>query len=217
MFQISRILPLLFLLLISLPGLCQKDPKAKSVLDAMSAKYESMNGFTANFDFTYSDAGGVSDKQQGEIAVKGEKYRLKLPDQEIFNNGKIVWTYIATDTYKEVTVNDVSQMEGELTPSNIYRMYEEGFDYSIKAEKQYQGQTVQVVELVAQQSGAPFQSVNLMINKASKNLMGWEMFDGQGGTFSYTFVNLKAAPSLAESYFTFDPKSYPGVEVIDLR
>ncbi|MFC3879067.1 outer membrane lipoprotein carrier protein LolA [Algoriphagus namhaensis] len=217
MLQITRYVALLFLLIFSIQVKAQKDPKAKSVLDAMSTKYQAMNGFTANFDFTYSDAGGVSDKQSGEIAVKAEKYRLKLPDQEIFNNGKTVWTYIVTDTYKEVTVNDVSQMEGELTPSNIYRMYEEGFDYSLKGEKLYQGQTVQVVELVAQQSGAPFERVNLMINKASKNLMGWEMFDGQGGTFSYTFVNLKTATNLAESYFTFDPKSYPGVEIIDLR
>lgn len=217
MLQITRYVALLFLLIFSIQVKAQKDPKAKAVLDAMSTKFQAMNGFTANFNFTYSDADGVSDKQNGEIAVKAEKYRLKLPDQEIFNNGKTVWTYIVTDTYKEVTVNDVSQMEGELTPSNIYKMYEEGFDYSLKGEKQFQGQTVQVVELVAQQSGAPFDRVNLMINKTSKNLMGWEMFDGQGGTFSYTFVNLRTAPNLAESYFTFDPKSYPGVEVIDLR
>lgn len=217
MFQITRITPLLFLLLFSIQVMGQKDPTAKAVLDAMSSKYESMNGFTADFNFTYGDAGGVSDRQTGKIAVKAEKYRLKLPDQEIFNNGKTVWTYIVTETYKEVTINDVSQMEGELTPSNIYKMYEEGFDYSMKGEKQFQGQTVQVIELVAQQSGAPFERVNLMISKASKNLMGWEMFDAQGGTFSYNFVNLKAAPSLAKDYFTFDPKSYPGVEVIDLR
>ncbi|MHA7131583.1 LolA family protein [Algoriphagus namhaensis] len=215
--KLIRLLSFFFLLFLAIPSFSQKDPQAKSVLDAMSAKYQSMKGFTANFEFTYADEAGVSDKQSGEIAVKGEKYRLKLPDQEIFNNGKTVWTYIATDSYKEVTVNDVSQMEGELTPSNIYRMYENGFNYSLKPEKSYQGQTVQVVELIAQQSGAPFERVNLMINKASKNLMGWEMFDGQGGTFSYTFVNLKTAPNLAESYFTFDPKSYPGVEIIDLR
>ncbi|TDQ17429.1 outer membrane lipoprotein-sorting protein [Algoriphagus boseongensis] len=195
----------------------QKDPKAKTVLDAMSQKYQSMNGFTAGFDYTYADGAGTGDRQTGELAVKGEKYRLKLPDQEIYNDGKTVWTFIQTETYKEVTINDVSQMEGELTPSNIYKMYQSGFNYRLLADKSYQGKTVNVVELIAQKTDAPFKQVKLMVDKTSKDLLGWEMFDGQGGVFTYTFKNLKAAPNLPVDYFVFDPKKYPGIEVIDLR
>ena len=208
----------LFLSLISISNsFAQKDPKAKTVLDAMSQKFQSMNGFTAQFDFVFQDEIGASDRQSGEIAVKGEQYRLKLPEQEIFNDGKTVWTYIQSDGYKEVTINDVSQMEGELTPSNIYRMYESGFDYKLVGEKQYQGKSVQVVELIATSSNSPFESVKLMIDKISKDLLGWEMYDGQGGMFSYTFKNLKQNANLPATYFAFDAKKYPGIEVIDLR
>jgi outer membrane lipoprotein-sorting protein len=151
------------------------------------------------------------------LAVKGNSYRLKLPDQEIFNDGKTVWTFIQTDTYKEVTVNDVAQMEGELTPSNIYRMYESGFNYKLLADKTYQGKEVHVVELTAQKANAPFKQVRLMVDKTSKDLLGWEMFDGQGGVFSYAFKNLKTQVNLPAEYFVFDPKKHPGIEVIDLR
>ncbi|MFC3416866.1 LolA family protein [Algoriphagus hitonicola] len=195
----------------------QKQPEAKKVLDEMSQKFRSLNGFTAEFDFTFQDASGGSERQSGEIAVKGEQYRLKLPDQEIFNDGKTVWTYIQADGYKEVTINDVSQMEGELTPSNIYRMYESGFDYKLLKDKVYQGKNVQVVELNATSTSAPFEQVKLMIDKSSKDLLGWEMFDGQGGIFSYTFKNLKQNANLPATYFAFDAKKYPGIEVIDLR
>jgi outer membrane lipoprotein-sorting protein len=195
----------------------QKDPKAKVVLDAMSEKYQSMKGFTAGFDYTYQDAGVPGDRQSGEIAVSGEKYRLKLPDQEIYNDGKTVWTFIQTANYKEVTINDAAQLEGELTPSNIYKMYQTGFNYKLLADKTYQGKLVNVVELTALKSNAPFKQVKLMVDKASKDLLGWEMFDGQGGMFSYSFKNLKPAPNLAMDYFAFDPKKYPGIEVIDLR
>jgi outer membrane lipoprotein-sorting protein len=195
----------------------QKDPKAKAVLDGMSQKFQSMQGFTASFDFTYSDQAGTSDRQSGDISVKGNQYRLKLPDQEIFNDGKTVWTLIETPTYKEVTINDVSQMEGELTPSNIYKMYESGFNYELLADKTFQGKQVNVVELNAEKSNAPFQKVKLMIDKSTKDLLGWEMFDGQGGTFSYAFKNLKSDSAIPDSYFIFDLKQHAGVEVIDLR
>lgn len=209
---------LLFILGFSAVGsFAQKDPKAKSVLDDMSEKYQSMKGFTAGFDYTYQDGGGTGDRQSGEIAVSGEKYRLKLPDQEIYNDGKTVWTYIQTATYKEVTINDAAEMEGELTPSNVYKMYQNGFSYKLLADKTYQGKAVNVVELTALKSNAPFKQVKLMVDKATKDLLGWEMLDGQGGMFSYSFKGLKAAPNLAADNFVFDPKKYPGIEVIDLR
>jgi outer membrane lipoprotein-sorting protein len=208
----------LFLLVsISFEAAAQKDPKAKVILDGMSKKFQAMNGFTASFDFTFQDQTGSSDRQTGDIAVKGEQYRLKLPDQEIYNDAKTVWTFIQSDSYKEVTVNDASQMEGELTPSNIYRIYESGYNYKLIGEKQFQGKTAQLVELTAIKSGAPFEKVTLRIEKATNNLLGWEMYDGQGGVFSYAFTNLKTNVNLATNYFSFDVKRYPGIEVIDLR
>jgi outer membrane lipoprotein-sorting protein len=213
----TQFLLLFFLVIGSFQAFAQKDPKAKVVLDAMSAKYQSMKGFTAGFDYTYQDAGVSGDRQSGEIAVSGEKYRLKLSDQEIYNDGKTVWTYIQTSTYKEVTINDATQMEGELTPSNIYKMYQTGFNYRLLADKTYQGKLANVVELTALKANAPFKEVKLMVDKTTKDLLGWEMSDGQGGVFSYSFKNLKAAPNLAADYFTFDPKKHSGIEVIDLR
>ncbi|GAB3228299.1 outer membrane lipoprotein carrier protein LolA [Algoriphagus aestuariicola] len=208
---------LFFMSFSAFEAFAQKDPKAKAVLDGMSEKFQSMKGFTAGFDYTYQDAGGTGDRQSGEIAVNGDKYRLKLPDQEIYNDSKTVWTFIQTSTYKEVTINDASQMEGELTPSNVYKMYQSGFNYKLLADKTYQGKSVHVVELTALKSNAPFKQVKLMVDKSTKDLLGWEMFDGQGGMFAYSFKNLKAAPSLPADYFVFDPKKYPGIEVIDLR
>ncbi|WP_075349240.1 LolA family protein [Algoriphagus marinus] len=216
----KKIILLFFLFLAvssSFEATAQKDPKAKILLDAMSQKFQAMNGFTASFDFTFQDQTGSSDRQTGEIAVKGEQYRLKLPEQEIYNDSKTVWTFIQTEDYKEVTINDASQMEGELTPSNIYRMYESGYNYKLLGEKQFQGKTAQLVELTAIKSGAPFEKVTLRIEKTTNNLLGWEMYDGQGGVFSYAFTNLKTNVNLSANYFSFDVKQHPGIEVIDLR
>lgn len=202
---------------LAVPSHAQKDPKAKTVLDAMSQKFQSMKGFTANFEYTFQDEGGVGDRQSGEVVVFGDKYRLKLPDQEIYNDGKTVWTYIQTGGYKEVTINDAADMEGELTPSNIYTLYQSGFNYKLLADKTYQGKPISTVELTALKSNVPFKQVRLLIEKATQQLVGWEMLDGQGGIFTYSFKNLKAEPNLPLSNFTFDLKKHPGIEVIDLR
>ena len=91
--------------LISPEVMAQKDPKAKAILDGVSQKYKSLKGLKASFEFTYAEiADGRSQSQSGEIAIKGDKYHLKLPEQEIFNNGKTVWTYIESGNYKEVTI-----------------------------------------------------------------------------------------------------------------
>ena len=209
--------PFLVSFLLAVPSLAQKDPKAKEVLDAMRTKFQSMKGFTASFEYTFQDEGGTGDRQVGEVAVLGDKYRLKLPDQEIYNDGKTVWTFIQTGGYKEVTINDADLMEGELTPTTIYTLYQSGFNYKLLSDKTYQGKSVAVVELTAVKANAPFQQVRLLIDKYSQQLEGWEMLDGQGGKFTYTFKSLKASPSLPLSHFTFDLKKYPGIEVIDLR
>ncbi len=76
--------------------LAQKDPKALEVLNAMSDKYKSIPAYKANFEYTLNNANeGVNENMQGEIVVKGEKFRLKLGGQEIINNGQTVWTYLA--------------------------------------------------------------------------------------------------------------------------
>lgn len=195
-----------------------KDPKAKAILEGVSQKYAAIKGLKASFDFSYSD---VSDSrvqsQSGEIAIKGDKYHLKLPGQEIFNNGKTVWTYIESDNYKEVTINNASDMENELTPSSVYNIYQKGFNYRLIGEKTEGGIVIQEIELTAEKSNAPFKRVKLFVDKNKKDLISWEIYDDQGGIFKYKFKSVNTNAELTDDYFTFNPQKYGKVEIIDLR
>jgi outer membrane lipoprotein-sorting protein len=196
----------------------QKDPAAKAILDGVSQKYKSLKGLQASFEFTYLDGSeGRGQTQSGEISIKGDKYHLKLPEQEIFNNGKTVWTYIESGGYKEVTINNASDMEDELTPSTVYTIYQKGYNYKLLGEKKENGTTVQEIELTAEKSNAPFQTVKLLADKEKKDLVGWEIHDDQGGVFKYRFKSVNTSIDLPESYFTFNPQKYGKVEIIDLR
>ena len=95
---------------------------------------------------------------------------MKLPEQEIFNNGKTVWTYIVSDNYKEVTINNASDMENELTPSSVYNIYQKGYNYRIVGEKTENGVAIQEIELTAEKANAPFKRVKLFVDKNKKAL-----------------------------------------------
>lgn len=199
-------------------SLAQKDPKAKEILDGVSQKYKSLKGLKASFEFLYEDlVDGRSQSQNGEIAIKGDKYYLKLPEQEIFNNGKTVWTYIESGNYKEVTINDASQMDDELTPSSVYTIYQKGYSYRLLGEKTENKVVIQEIELLADQSNAPFRKVVLRVDKVNKDLVGWEIFDDQGGVFKYRFKSIDSNAEVPDDYFTFNPQKYGKIEIIDLR
>ncbi|HSJ67797.1 MAG TPA: outer membrane lipoprotein carrier protein LolA [Anditalea sp.] len=216
--KLKKIIPLLLCLGVIFSAHAQKDPKAKAILDAVSKKYQSLDGLKATFEYTFvHERDGVNQTNTGEVAVKGDKYRLNLDDQEIYNNGKTSWTLIKSDSYKEVTISDVDSDYDELTPSNIYNLYRKGYNYRLLGDKTVNGKSVQEVELTAEQQGAQIQRVKLMVDKATNDLIGWEMHDNSGGILKYKFKEVDSKVKLNDSYFAFDKTKHPGVEVIDLR
>jgi len=203
---------------INFGAIAQKDPKAKEVLESVSEKYQSLNGLTATFEYTYSNAQDAEDQANtGEVTIKGDKYKLVLDDQEIYNNGKTVWTYIKSNSFQEVTINSVDEDMEELTPSNIYNIYKKGYNYELVGEKTQSGSAIQEILLTAENPKSQFQKIKLLVNKANKNLMGWEIADDMGGTFSYRFKEINTQVNIPDGHFEFDTEKHPDVEVIDLR
>jgi outer membrane lipoprotein carrier protein len=43
------------------------------------------------------------------------------------------------------------------------------------------------------------------------------MFDKSGNKFKYTLTKFVPNVKVDDAFFTFDPKKYPGVQVVDLR
>ena len=73
----------------------QVDEKAKGILDKMSNKYQSIPAYKTNFVYRLTNkVEEINEEFSGEIMVKGEKYVLLMSDQEIFNDGETIWTYL---------------------------------------------------------------------------------------------------------------------------
>src|SRR6187431_1206045 len=106
----------------------QYDPKALQILDAMSKKYKAFKAFEANISQTLTnDVEKINEEFKGKITVKGDKFRLVMPEQEVINNGSTIWTYLPEA--KEVNIDNVDAKSDEVTPSKFYEIYKKNFKY----------------------------------------------------------------------------------------
>ena len=94
--------------------------------------------------FTYGTE-GTTQTTQGNITVKGQKYRLKTSGQEIYNNGKEVSTYIKETN--EVNISDYEPSENDLNPAKVYSFDKKGFRYVFIQELKEGADTYEVIEL----------------------------------------------------------------------
>lgn len=203
-------------ILVVITASAQYDPKALEILDAMSKKYKSIPAFEANFAVTMTnDVEKVKEEFKGKLTVKGDKFRMVLPEQEVINNGATVWTYLPDA--KEVNIDNYDATSDDVNPSKIYELYKKNFKYLYLQDKVEGGVMCEEIDLVPEKKDAQFFKVKMFINKKTKNIQSWTMFDKGGNRYKYSITKFTPDASIEDTYFSFDPAKYPGVEVIDLR
>jgi outer membrane lipoprotein-sorting protein len=135
--------------------------------------------------------------------------------QEIYNNGKEIYSFVKETNEVNVTEYDQSA-DSEFSPANIYSIYKKGYKYSYKGEKVVNGVKCDVVELVPSKSGN-VKKVEISVNKANKEIKQWKLWDNSGGYTVFDILQFTPNVALADNFFTFNTAKYPGVEVVDLR
>lgn len=201
-----------------LPILAQStyDPKALEVLEAMSNRYKAIPSFTASVKSTLlNEAEGIKEESAGDITVKGQKYYLTMDDQVIINDGKTVWTYLAAAN--EVNIDNYYADEDEISPTKIYDAYKKGHKYLYIGEVTESSTLCHVVDLNPEKRDAQFFRIRLNISKKDNSLVSWTMYDKTGNKYTYLITKFNPNAKVEDNFFTFDPKKYPGVEIIDLR
>ena len=213
----KKIILLTLALLITVSSFAQKDPKAKVILDKVSAAYKKRKSMQGNLVLTIVNTkDNINEKQSGKFFVKGSKFRVEMGEQNLICNGTTLWTHLVD--VKEVQISEYDPSETEtLTPSNIYTMWEKGFKYKLAADKVIAGKTYNVVELFPEDVSKDFFKIELYINKTNSNIEIAKIFDKNGNRYQYTLTNIVTDKDIADAMFSFDKSKFPGVDVTDLR
>lgn len=195
----------------------QDDPKSKAIVDKLMAKAKGWSAFEADFTSRLQSTKDKLDvKQEGNMKVKGKKFRLVLDKNTVINDGTVLYTYNKDNN--EVTLSDPSEMDSDLDPSTLFTQYEKGFKSQFVEEKVDAGVPVQVVKLFPlEPAKKPFHTVVITVDKSKTEPRSVQVLYKDGNIVTYTLKRFTADPQLADALFTFDKSKHPGVEVNDMR
>jgi outer membrane lipoprotein carrier protein len=191
----------------------QTDPKAKTILDELSAKTKAYTSVKAEFSFVTEKKDKTKETQNGKIQIKGAKYKVEIPGHEIYCDGKTVWDFIKDAN--EVQVKDMETGGDEaLNPSTIFTMYEKGYKYKFDSEDAV-NQTLSLFPINPDKK--KFHTVKLIIDKAKKQISSIKLLMKDGSTQTWTIKGFTVNTVIPDTDFAFDPKAHAGVSIEDLR
>lgn len=202
------------------PKAVDQDPKAKKILDEVSAKTKTYTSINAEFSYTIENkAKKTSETHSGKLSSKGSKFKLEISNQTVINDGKTSWTILPES--KEVQINNVSASDKEenINPSNIFTIYEKGFKYQFEKEQTAKNGTIQqVIKLFpTEPKKKNFHQAVLVIDKVKKQVISIKILGKDGQDITYTVKKFEPNTITTDALFSFAQANYKGYELVDLR
>jgi outer membrane lipoprotein-sorting protein len=194
----------------------QTDAKAKAILEATSKKVGSLKSLKANFALKLAGGNGkVRESRKGSFLMKGQKYHVSLPGQEIICDGRTVWTYMKDGN--EVQVSNYNPSEQTVSPTKLFtNFYDKEYTYRYVGARTVAGKPCDIVEMVPLNKSKQFSKIELAVDKTS-NIVGGNVWEKNGNQYQYEVSAYTPNAAVADAQFTFNAKAHPGVEVVDLR
>jgi len=198
-------------------GMGKNDPEAKKLLDAVSAKFKTYKAVQSGFSLKIDNSSGKNlGTKAGTVYMKGAKYRVTVTGQEIFCDGANISTY--DKAANEVTITKIDPSASSITPQKMFtNFYDKDFLYKLNDDIVVGGKTMKQIELTPIDKSKPFFKVLVNIDKQSQTISSTKVYEKAGNVYTYTISKMNTSAVINDAQFVFDPKKYPGVEVVDLR
>lgn len=189
-----------------------QDEKAKKILDEISVKTKAYETMIFEFTVVVAAPGQDAITQNGKVYIKGEKFFLSLPEQEIYCDGETITTYLINDNecYTR-SVEDVE--EGEIvSPSQLLTVWEEGYKYKYIQETTYAERPAHEIHLYPKDpADSKFHTIILKIDIERMEVVFFMVKGKDGTNTKYKISKFEKNTTISESKFVFDKAKHPGV------
>lgn len=193
--------------------------KAKNILDKLSKTYKSHKSLKAEFTITTTNPDKSKMSQKGTIWVKKKFFKIDMRDQEIVCDGKTIWTW--QKEVNEVQIKKYNPSSREIQPSELFTIWEQGFNYVWAGNTTVGGKKLDVIDLVPKdgKEGKDYSKVKLNVDASTSKIVSCSIIKKNGVTITYTINSQDTNQRLNRSYFKMDTdaKQKAGAEIVDLR
>lgn len=190
---------------------------ARSILDKASSNYNQSGIIVAKFTLDVKDIKeNQTFSQDGTAYMKGDKFKIDIPEAISWFDGKTQWTYIKNTEEVNITNPTGAELQA-ISPSVLFSIYKTGFDLKYRGTKTVRGQVVYNIEMTAQDKKADLTKILVEIDKNTNSFSKIILYDKNGMENTLTINSYKPNQNLTESIFKFEAKDYPDVEIVDLR
>lgn len=190
--------------------------ESQAILKQMQKKWHELQAVRINFTLQTVKKEKVTGTIKGTLWSKGNSYKLTIPDQIIYCDGKSTWNFLPSNN--EVSINPCEESESEfaLNPLKIINNYEKYYRSAFIKETAEKGIAIQIIDLYPKQKQS-FYKIRMVIQKDKLWPLRISVHEQDGSVDTYYFDQITPNPKLTESFFQFDSNKYPQVEIIDMR
>ena len=155
----------------------------------------------------YNAANDVTDKQSGEITIKGDKFRITLGGNETKFDGKTQWMFMSE--HNEVSITEPTKDElKEISPLAMIEHY-------IAKDRISEGDNGDINFYPTMPKDSEYFRITLRINKS--NLPSrLTIYQNNSDRITLVWDSLNKT-KVDDTFFYFNTAKYPNVEINDLR
>lgn len=206
------IFTLVFAVLLTLTAWSQNE--AKAILDKSAAKIKAMAAVEISFTVTMENkAENIHEEHAGKAWMKGNLYRIDVMDVENYFDGTNIYAYM-TEVQEVNIKNPSEEEEAMLNPTKIFNIHNTGFKQKLVSTTN----GIASIELFPNDRKKNFIKLGLHVKTSDSTIQDVTSYGKDGNNLIIKIKSIKQpSPIPTDSFFKFDVKKHPGVEVVDMR
>lgn len=178
---------------------------AKAILDKASAQFKASGNVKIGFQITANNQNTI-----GYINIAANKFYCDMAGVDVWFDGTTMWHYVKADGEVSVTTPTAKNL-AKMNPYFFLSIYKKGYKCKMgKSTKEY----YEVV--MSGGKDTDFSSITVRLNRKNYNPL-YTKTVSKKNTIEIKINSFLPHQSFDASSFRFNPKEFPGVEVIDLR
>lgn len=189
----------------------QNAKKAKELLDEVSAKVKSYDNMVIKFNYILdNDVADVRQETKGDVALKGDKYKLDLMGTTRIFDGEKLYNIIPADEEINISSYNPEDNDEEISPSQMLTFYEDGYSYKWDITQNAKGRKVQYIKLTPKDSNAEIKEILLGVDVQTKHICKLIQVQDNGTRVTIDVKSFKTDQPISENLFKFHKDKYQG-------